>query len=203
MPAKGITSVTLMERVATVLELIGSHTDQAIVVQTSREWGISKRQAWKYVKAAHRVIGQRMLEDRRHALELCVASYQRLHRKAMQDGEYMPAIEALDRVVRLLKLHDLPIEESKIQGNARSYSIEPNQRRTLREITSRMDDITRRRGIRVVEVIEAPKDLDVTRINAQMNPDLIQDAEEVRDEEPGPDQPDESLPRLSDLFKTE
>ena len=201
MPAKGVNHATLMERVAAVLELIGLHTDQSIIVEISKKWGISDRQARKYVRAAHRTMGRHMLQDRRHALELCLASYERIHQRALREGDYKNATEALDRIVRLLRLHDFPINEPGKPDTARPYSIEPNQRRTLREITKCMDDVTRRRGIRVVEMIEAPKDLDIAAINAQMNPDLIQDAVET-EEEPEPDTPaEEPIPKLSDLFR--
>ncbi|HQQ00622.1 MAG TPA: hypothetical protein PLY86_19385 [bacterium] len=201
MPAKGVTSETLIERVATVIELVGAYPDQTIVVEISKKWGISKRQAWKYVKAAHRLFGQRLLEDRRHALELCLGNYQRIHQRALRDSNYSAAMEAMDKIVRLLRLHEFPIDDPH-EGHSRAYTIEPNQRRTLREITGQIDDATRRRGIRAIEVIEAPKDLDIAQINAVLSPALIEDAEEteiVPEETP---EPSDSPPKatLAEIF---
>ncbi len=143
MPAEGWNKSKALERAAEVLSLLGDRPDQVLVTQLSKRWNVSPNQVWKYVRMAYRILSVRAIEDRAKELVRSVSRYKKVYERAMSDGDYRAALDAQDRVVKLLRLDELPLPGEEDQAKTKPQDpLTAHTRARLRHALSQLGNLS-------------------------------------------------------------
>jgi hypothetical protein len=119
--------------------------DQAIVEVLAKKWGVSKDQVWKFVRMIDRISAVKSLEDRGKELVRSIVRYKKIYERAFHDGDYTTAMNAQDRIVRLLKLDQLALPGDEAEDQAKGQRPDPitaRSRARLRHVLAQMGNLS-------------------------------------------------------------
>ena len=93
------------QRIQQIVELIASgHRDSWIRQFMATDWGMSERQAYRYLKEARAVIIEDIDKDRKDVIAEAIATCRMVIRDASKAGQYNNVIGAVNALSRLGKL---------------------------------------------------------------------------------------------------
>jgi hypothetical protein len=109
------TKATIQQRVEEVLQvrLAGAEFWEIRQYASEKEWDVSDRQLWRYVKQSDAVLAEQLEQDRDKLLNRHLAQRRTIFARCMSTGDYRGALSAARDEAELLSLY--PAKQTKVE----------------------------------------------------------------------------------------